>query len=226
MKKTIPFSNDIKFNTNIYEISSISLEHSLKLNTNNLIKGEFLISGDYKITSSSINEEPFIYSLPFDIALDDKYDSSDIEIDIDDFNYEIINEEYLRVNISVLIDGIKLKVEEEIIPDVIINEPIEPQIRNINEIINNNEVEEKSYDLFEEIKEEPKEVMLEKKEIFNDFEEENYVTYYVHIVRGDENIDSICTKYQVTKEDIQKYNSLDNITLGSKIIIPYINESV
>ena len=30
MKKIIPFSKEIKFNTNIYEINSISLEHNLK----------------------------------------------------------------------------------------------------------------------------------------------------------------------------------------------------
>ena len=31
MKKIIPFSKEIEFNTNIYEINSISLEHNLKI---------------------------------------------------------------------------------------------------------------------------------------------------------------------------------------------------
>ena len=31
MKKIIPFTSDIKFNTKIYEITSISLEHNLKI---------------------------------------------------------------------------------------------------------------------------------------------------------------------------------------------------
>lgn len=247
MKKTIPFTNDIKFNTKIFEISSISLEHSLKLNNDNLIKGEFLISGDYKITCSSINDEPFIYSLPFDIALDDKYDSSSIEIDIDDFSYEIVNEEILRVNIIVLLDGIKLIKEEEIVPDIFINEKeekiqkeekiefpkIDPIVEEpIVEIIDVNEEEPKEereeiIDLFKENDQEAIPVMNETNNVFNNFEEtEEYVTYYVHIIRGDDNLESICTKYEVTKEDIEKYNNLDDITLGSKIIIPYINESI
>ena len=31
MKKNVPFCKDIDFNTNIYEINSISLEHNLKI---------------------------------------------------------------------------------------------------------------------------------------------------------------------------------------------------
>lgn len=210
MKKIIPFTNDIKFDTKIYDITSISLEHNLKLNNNNLIKGEFIISGDYKMTSSSTNEEPFIKTLPFDIALDDKYDSSSIEIDIDDFNYEILNEEELKVDIKVSLDGIQLIDEEEILPDVVINK----EERNEEEII----------DLFKEDNEEITPVF--KNEILNTFTDEEYVTYYVHIVRENDNVDSMCKKYNVEKEDIEKYNELENITLGSKIIIPYVNESI
>ena len=40
--------------------------------------------------------EEFKKDINFDITLDDKYDSSKVIIDIDDFYYEIINEEYLR----------------------------------------------------------------------------------------------------------------------------------
>ena len=149
--------------------------------------------------------------MPFDIALDDKYDSSSIEIDIDDFNYEIINEEYLKVDIKVLLDGIELIKEEEIVPDVIISE--EKEDRN-----------EEVIDLFKEDEEEIMPVF--KEDTFSSFSEEEYVTYYVHIVRDDDNIDSMCKKYNVTKDEIEKYNDLENITLGSKIIIPYVNESI
>ena len=97
MKKIVPFTKDIKFNTKIYEITSISLEHNLTIEENNLVSGEFIISGEYKITDSSINSEPFIYGLPFDITLDTKYDMDRIKIDIDDFKFEIVNEEILRV---------------------------------------------------------------------------------------------------------------------------------
>ena len=114
MKKIVPFTKDIKFNTKIYEITSISLEHNLSLEENNIVSGEFIISGEYKINDSSINSEPFIYGLPFDISLDTKYDTNRLKIDIDDFKFEIVNEEILRVNIDVLIEGIELiEMEEE-----------------------------------------------------------------------------------------------------------------
>ena len=54
--------------------------------------------------------------------------------------------------------------------------------------------------------------------------EEKYITYKVHIVRNTETIDEITTKYNVSKEELEKYNDLNNIVLGTKIIIPISNE--
>ena len=86
MKKIIPFKKEIPFN-NIHEILSISLEHNLKKNTNNFITGEFVISGDYRMTDISVNTENFEFKLPFDIELDEKYIIDNAVIDIDDFYY-------------------------------------------------------------------------------------------------------------------------------------------
>ena len=54
--------------------------------------------------------------------------------------------------------------------------------------------------------------------------EEKYITYKVHIVRNTETIDEITAKYNVSKEELEKYNDLNNIVLGTKIIIPISNE--
>lgn len=272
MKKIIPFKKDIKFNTKIFEITSISLEHNLTIESNNIVTGEFIVSGDYKMNDSSINTEPFIHGLPFDITLDTKYDMDRIKIDIDDFKFEIINEEILRVNIDVLIEGIEItsldEDEEEITPDLII-EPRKEEIE-IKESIRENlidigfgdeedkesdnnmsledikitdEVEMRdsmnpyiSEDLFKQDEEKIESVMGENilndqtvTSIFNNFSEkdEKYVTYYVHIVRENDNIDSICAKYAVSIEEIKEYNNIDQITLGTKIIVPYIaNEAI
>ena len=65
--------------------------------------------------------------------------------------------------------------------------------------------------------------------IFNNFDnnDEKYVSYYVHIVRESDNIDTICLKYGVSIDMIKEYNNIDQITLGNKIIIPYIeNETI
>ena len=54
MKKIVPFKKDIIFKTNLSEIVSISLEHSLHLEKDSLITGEFIISGEYKMTDTSV----------------------------------------------------------------------------------------------------------------------------------------------------------------------------
>ena len=117
MKNIIPFSKDIKFNTKIYELISISLENTLMVEDNE-INGEFIVSGEYKMSDASLITEPFIYSLPFNISINNDYDTDTIKIDIYDFKYEIINEEILRVNIEVIVQG---DIKEEITPDVIID---------------------------------------------------------------------------------------------------------
>ena len=87
MNLIIPFTKDIKFNSSIAEITSISLEHSLHLEKNNLITGEFHLNGEYLMTDTSTDTEVFNYDIPFDIHLDERYIVSNAEIDIYDFQY-------------------------------------------------------------------------------------------------------------------------------------------
>ena len=242
MKEIIPFSKDIKFNTKIYEIVSISLENTLSVNKDNTVDGEFIISGDYKMNDSSVNTEPFIYGLPFDITLDDKYDTNKIKIDIDDFKFEIINEEILRVNIDVLVEGVeKVEIIDEITPDVIIEAREEKILdENICEYTGLDEddgkeinMNENVSDLFKEEEQEaimvnkPIESNIDKKvtSIFENFDskDEQYVSYYVHIVRENDTIDSISMKYGITKDELKEYNNIDEIMQGNKLIIPFIN---
>ena len=132
MRQIIPFKKELLFKTKVSEITSISLYHTLYLKESNLISGEFHISGDYKLTSASINREKFYFTLPFEINLDDNYVGDNINIDIDNFYYEIVNDDSLQVNIDVYIDGEKEKKEvvinnsetkenkvvEEVLPEV------------------------------------------------------------------------------------------------------------
>ena len=106
MNKLIPFKKDIIFENNIAEISSISLEHNLTHN-DNLVEGNFNISGEYKITDTSVNTESFNYNLPFSTNVDAKYNLDNVKIDIDDFYYELVNDNVMRVNIEVLIDNLE-----------------------------------------------------------------------------------------------------------------------
>ena len=186
MNKIIPYKKDITFLNDIYEISSISLEHNYSIK-DNIVEGEFIISGDY-IKNLIDEKEAFIYNIPFKTIIDDIYDSSNIKIDIDDFNYKIKDNNVLEVNINLLLDNL-IRKEEPIIEDI-------PDERDI-----------------------PSE---EVTSIFNNFsdKDEKYTTYHVHIYRENDDLNRIIEEYKITKEDLFNYNDIDNITIGSKLIIP------
>ena len=54
-------------------------------------------------------------------------------------------------------------------------------------------------------------------------EEEKYVTYRVYKVLENDTVDTILTKYNITKEMLSDYNNIENITTGDKLIIPTTN---
>jgi len=60
----------------------------------------------------------------------------------------------------------------------------------------------------------------ENNNIFEPNKEEKYVTYRVYKVEENDTIDTIITKYNVTKEMLADYNNIENITPGDKLIIP------
>lgn len=240
MKQIIPFVKDINLNSNIFEITSIALEHNLKMENNDSIVGVFTVSGKYKINEISINEESFENNINFDITLDDKYDASKVKIDIDDFYYEIVDDVYLRVHIDVLVDNLvyaKKPLPEEKKEEKVSIEDVIPSIKKLDERSSStNNIEEEVIDIKEDVKDidnektEERDENFNKEEIVNNFsssflsEENSFATYKVHIVRESETIDTIIEKYNTTKEELEKYNSLDNIILGSKIIVPVSNE--
>ena len=191
MKKIIPFKKEIPFN-NIHEILSISLEHNLKKNTNNFITGEFVISGDYRMTDISVNTENFEFKLPFDIELDEKYIIDNAVIDIDDFYYEILNSNTLVINIDVLLDRIEEKEEViEIMPKIEKVEPIKVEV-------------------------EVPEVKKEEKKI----DDKDFATYKIYIIKEGDGVESILKNYNVSRELLEEYNDLNDLKIGDKIIIP------
>ena len=155
----------------------------------------------------------------------------------DDFYYEIINDEFLRVHIDVLVDNLVYEKKEVEKPKEIIKEEREEISTIINErkddLMNDNvNLSDKKEDTLireEDVKASKKDEERES-DITNKIEtglfdkEEKYITYKVHIVRDAETIDEITAKYNVSKEELEKYNDLNNIVLGTKIIIPISNE--
>lgn len=293
MKQIIPFVKDVNLNTKISEVTSIALEHNLQMENSDSIVGSFIVSGKYKINEISINEEVFEKEIPFDITLDDKYDATKVQIDIDDFYYEIINEEVLRIHIDVLANNLvyckeqrqEIKEDTPALEQVpaVEDMPVLEEIPEVEEIpvLENVETKEESLEVTalendvnknlsdEEIKE-PEQVLeevisssketqnIERNEQMVITEEKNeeviqtvkedttneparidiskdlsssllsgkeeYVTYKVHIIRDDETIEMVKEKYSVSTEELEKYNSLDNVVIGTKIIVPIKND--
>ena len=221
MKNIIPFKKDVIFKTNISEITSISLENTLSINED-LLSGEFIINGEYKVSDKSNTVEPFEIRLPFEIAIDERYETKKALIDIDDFYYEIKNNNVLVISIDVLLDKLEekplIQIEDLVdvtpIREIIDEEEVDMKNENL-EVVNkldNNESRNKDNDDIEN----------KINSIFNSssFDNEVFVAYNVVIIREGASIDTIIEKYKTTEEQLKKYNDLSNLQLGDKLIIP------
>ena len=196
MNKIIPFNKDIKFNESIGEITSIAIDDTLKFNDSYTITGELIVRGCHKYGDI---EEDFSYPLPTSISVDKKYDTSKAKISIDDFYYEVINDDTLRVKIDLILDELFFKEEK-----------IEPIIEEVKKDEREVEIETKEEitDLFKETNDEEKE----------------YSIYRVYVVCEGDTLSKILEKYNITSEELSHYNNLENIKPGIKLIIPSIDE--
>ncbi len=215
MKQIIPFEKEITFKTTIGEITSISLENDLKFDAEDTIRGNFYVKGTYKMLSSSSMEEQYSYKIPCEINISDEYDALKATLDIDDFNYEI-SDNTLKLTIDLLVDNLTRKEQ--------------PSDRTIQEEQPIEESKPKDFEqeltkLTEEIKSPVIESQEQReptpaKEYLSFKEEETYLTYSIYLVQEQDTLDSIMKKYQVSYEDLQQYNNLDNVMPATKLIIP------
>ena len=210
IKNIIPFKKDIIFKTKLEEITSISLENTLKM-IDGVIEGNFIIDGEYKENDNS-DSEPFNLEIPFKSVMDERFKTDKAIIDIDDFYYEITKDNTLTISIDVLVD----KLEEK------------PLIK-LDDIFDEDKIEEKKDNVKAEIREDSEEInennntLVKDKitTIFNtDNSDDSYVTYNVYILRNNDNVDTILDKYKITKEELEKYNDLSDLKVGDKLLIP------
>ncbi len=249
MRKNVNFEKRIDFPTMVGEISAISLEEDLKFINESSIEGNLILSGKYKLTEASRLEEDFNYKLPIEISLTEKLDISTSKVEISNFTYKMMDENIMLCNIELLIEGLELLDESrECDGDVSeIEIPIKEDIDKVinNEVINDTDTLESDVLLKEnnEVKHDKRDdIVVNKKEvaetvdinkddkventsIFNINEDsETYGTLLVYIVRENETINSIITKYNTTIEELEKYNDLKDLSIGTKLIIPLVNE--
>ena len=211
MNEIVSFNKTIEFKTMINKITSISLEHTLMVD-NNKVVGDLIVSGTYKQTEASQLENPFSYKIPVEIEVDDKYDLSDIKIDIDDFTYDVVGDS-LSLIIEIKLDDLKLK------------EQTEPEIEVLDDLFlemdNKEELNVPDTEPLED-KNEPKEIENNSESLFSNLDKtkETYETYSIYIIRENDSIEEIINKYHTSREKLEEYNNLSEIKLGSKIIIP------
>lgn len=228
MKEIIPIKKEFIFNTKIGEITDISLDYDYKIK-DELVEGTIDISGSYKMTEASVVSEEFYYRVPFSVAISKRIRQDTINIEIDDFKYTF-DKDILNINVDLL-----LTCDEE--------ETIKEETFNIDDYfneINQNNIKEEF-----ELENEMNDVSFNDNEnnveltdidnininnitnnitnnIIND--EKKYYKYKVYIIRQNDTIDSICNKYNISINELKEYNNIENINIGDKLIIPYINE--
>lgn len=227
MNLIIPFTKDIKFNSSIAEITSISLEHDYTVNDGEIL-GNFTVSGDYKSHEVSVNKEHFEYVLPFSVELTTRIDRDSVDFNIEDFTYEIKNNDTLEVKIEYSVNALEEKeeineeplferVEEDTTLEDMLDSIDEEEVRDDNaneDTIKNNVLDER------EVGEDEKNTIIDG----IDDADDAFVTYHIHIMKETDTIDSVCTKYNTNASILGEYNDLSTVAIGEKLIIPDINE--
>ena len=153
--------------------------------------------------------------------------------------HKIDNDSKLICDIEVTVDGVDVSIEEdrecdgdpvsekeieipklieekEIVEDNIIESLVEENRTDKEDIDNNIEIEEDDNIMVDDNNDN----LLFN---FND-SSETYGTFIVYIVRQNETINSILDKYKTSLEEIEKYNDIKNIDIGTRLIIPILND--
>lgn len=224
MKKKINIEKRVDFPTMIGEITAIALDHDLKFIDNLNVNGDLILSGKYKMTEASRLEEEFLYKFPIEIALTEKLDLNTTKIEISDFYYEIENDDIMICHVDLDIEGLEVvDFCDDLFEDRECDGDKNKEVKIPKKEVIEPPVEEERHD-----EEEIEELIEDKKEEINimnfDDENETYGTFVVYIVRQNETVNSILEKYNTTIEELEKYNDLKNINIGTKLIIPILKD--
>lgn len=226
MNQKIEFKKDCMLKTYVSSITDISLTHDYKI-LDDTIEGYFDVTGSYKVTMSSVETESFMFTIPFTIALSSLIDKDTIDLKLSDFNYSV-EKDVLHLKMFLDMDYQEIEIKEEVED----NEEIDNMINDLmdkesttnikspsefhNEVMLDNVIDSK-----EEVSTKEKVSEENFNTIFNEVKENNFSKYKVYIMRSEDTLESILVKYNVTMDEIKEYNDIDNINIGSKIVIPY-----
>ena len=199
---------------------------------------DIALSNNYRTDSLLVDIDDFRYDLISDKNLKvniDLYIDGDIEEQVpttkNEESLEFLDREAPLVEELSLTDELELPQGQEI------NEPCDEAVtedvyqeETDNEILE--ELEPERIDLLKEMLTNNEEETMEAQSntnnnnenhninIFEPNNEEKYVTYRVYKVEESDTLDTIISKYNITKEILIDYNNIENIKPGDKLIIP------
>ena len=171
------------------------------------VKIEVLIEGLEKVDidvieedSAEVLEEEKLEDTKEDVR-EEKSSSAEVLDDaMAEDDIEVLKTENEEINDDALpnFDDVsnKINLEEE---TVSLNKSADVEVKTNNE--NNKEVMDSIFESFANT-------------------EETYATYSVYILREDDNLEEVMAKYKTNRETIAEYNDLDNLKIGTKLIIP------
>ena len=192
------------------------------------LPAEIILSENIELSSAKIEIDDFYYEIENDYSLicyiDVKVEGVEIvELEEEDEPFEEPKIHYDQVAKNN-VDNEKMEIQKETIE---LEEQI-VKVENIELPTKENLTRECDGEINEENIEMEKEEIMQIKETQNvsslfeniNESEETYSTYSVYILREEETISSLIEKYKTTKEELESYNDITNLSVGSKIIIP------
>ena len=215
MKCIIPFESKVKFDYPVKEICSISLEHEITKNDDELL-GNFFISGTCKEHELSINTNEYKFTIPFSLEYTNKIDPNTISFNIDNFTYDL-NDSELTVKIDYEISADDIKEEDPY-------ELIDNEYRQIDEKEEVPEEKEEEVNDYIEVRDDSNIIYDVKNDIASLNAEDDYAIYHIHYKKNEETVDSICSFYKISKEDLINVNKTDNIDDLNIYLIPVKDE--
>ena len=223
MKENKNLKKNLVFENTISEITSISLDYDYRVEGNKVL-GNFIIDGTYKSHELSLNTDEFEFKIPFEISIEEN--RSDPKIEVEDFTY-LIDKDTLGIEIDYDIEWKEtepLLFEEKEEFERFMNEhevedftTFEPEV-----------VEEEIIKPLDHIEEE-RPLYIEKdieKEIpqKEDNQDDTFITYHVYMCNEGDTIETISDRYHISIDTLKEYNDLSEITIGKKILVPFIDE--
>ena len=180
------------------------------------VLGNFIIKGTYKEYELSLNKKDFSFTLPFSVEIASNIDINTLDFTVDNFTYDLKDKD-LTVKIDYIVKADEKKEEPTFEKTDRLPEPLD-LIDERNDAMKMPEIKEEPIKTDDKINDN----MITTVTGIN--AENDYISYHIHIVKETEDIDFICKKYNISKEELLNINGITDININDKLLVPITNE--